>query len=394
MVGMLRDHARANPTLPGLTSEGTGTSPKDVLGRIDPKYRPAWDGKSAEHQLAMSRYFLPHHSRKAVLSPTRPRVVKWYCPFADQRQFPSGHRYCINVYAGCGHRCEYCYAAAYAPPEPSAKTDFERMLRLDMADLERFEVPPAPVHLSNSTDPFQPLEIKLGHARLALEQIREHRDRFTAVTVLTKNPLLPIRLGYVGLLQSLTELPTSHPCGDVFARTGRPGLCVEVSLAFWRDEARAAYEPGAPSVEDRIEGVRAMRAAGVPVVLRIDPMFPRSPLRDDPPKTLADFGLTEAQTPDGLAALVRLAKEVGARGVVYSTAKIVRPRGRALSATMCGMREVYRSMASPRKLAFSGGAWRLPADVADSRIVTPFLEICRDQGVPASHCKHNLLGTP
>ena len=384
-----------NPNAPMLPlSERTGASAKDMVGRIDPKYRPAWDGKSAQHQFAMSRYFLPHRSRKAALSPSRPRVVKWYCPFADQRQFPSGHRYCINIYAGCGHRCEYCYAAAYAPTELSAKTDFERMLRRDMADLERFDVPPAPVHLSNSTDPFQPLETKLGHARLALEQILEHRNRFTTVTVLTKNPLLPIRLGYVGLFKSLAELPTSHHRRNEFARTGRPGLCVEVSLAFWRDEARAAYEPSAPRIEDRIEGVRALSAAGVPVVLRIDPLFPRSPLRDDPPKTLADFGLTEAQTPDDLAALVRLAKEVGARHVVYSTAKIVQPRGRPLSATMRTMREMYRFMASPRKLVFRGGAWRLPPDVADSRIVAPFLDICRREGVPASHCKHNLVGTP
>ena len=394
MAGMLRDHARALPSLPGLTSEGTNVSAMGMVGRIDPKYRPAWDGKSVQHQLAMSWYFLPHRSRKAVLSPTRPRVVKWYCPFADQWEFPSGHRYCINIYAGCGHRCEYCYAAAYAPTDASAKRDFGRMLQRDMADLERFDVPPAPVHLSNSTDPFQPLETKLGHTRLALEQILDHRNRFTTVTVLTKNPLLPIRLGYIKLLQSLAELPTSHSRRNEFARTGRPGLRVEVSLAFWREEARAAYEPSAPSVRDRIEGVRALRAAGVPVVLRIDPLFPRSPLRDDPPKTLADFGLTEAQTLDDLAALVRLAKEVSASHVVYSAAKIVQPRNWPLSPTMRAMREVYRFMASPRKLVFRGGAWRLPADVADSRIVAPFLDICRSQGVPASHCKHNLLGTP
>ena len=227
---MLRDDARAIPSLPGLLRQGTVASANDMVERIDPKYRPAWDGKSVQHQLAMSWYFLPHRSRQALLSPTRPRVVKWYCPFADQRAFPSGHRYCINIYAGCGHRCEYCYAAAYAPTEPSAKTDFVRMLGQDMADLERFDVPPAPVHLSNSTDPFQPLETKLGHARLALEQIQEHRNRFTTVTVLTKNPLLPIRLGYVQLLQSLVRLPASHPLRNEHARTGRPGLCVEVSL--------------------------------------------------------------------------------------------------------------------------------------------------------------------
>ncbi|GAH72542.1 unnamed protein product, partial [marine sediment metagenome] len=92
--------------------------------------------------------------------------------------------------------------------------------------------------------------------------------------------------------------------------------------------------------------------------------------------------------------LVRFAKEVGARYVVYSPAKIVQPRSRPLSDTMRAMRQAYEFMAAPQRLLFRGGAWRLPADVANSQIIKPFLNICRREGVPARHCKHNLLGTP
>jgi len=127
----------------------------------------------------MALYFLPHGSKKPTLCPTRPRVVKWYCPFASQRHFPSGHRYCVNVYTGCSHACEYCYAASYEPAAAGVKRDFARSLDKDLADLERFDVPPAPIHLSNSTDPFQPLERDAGHARLALWRILDHRGRFT-----------------------------------------------------------------------------------------------------------------------------------------------------------------------------------------------------------------------
>ena len=75
-----------------------------LAGRVQPKYRPAFDKLTERERAAVALYFLPHTSQKDVLEVTRPRVIKWYCPFADQREFPSGHRYCINVYTGCQHR--------------------------------------------------------------------------------------------------------------------------------------------------------------------------------------------------------------------------------------------------------------------------------------------------
>jgi len=64
--------------------------------RVHPKYRPVFEKLSEADRAAVALYFLPHSSKKDVLEVTRPRVVKWYCPFADQREFPSGHRYCIG----------------------------------------------------------------------------------------------------------------------------------------------------------------------------------------------------------------------------------------------------------------------------------------------------------
>jgi hypothetical protein len=208
--------------------------------RVDPKYRPVWAGRPAAQQAALAWYFLPHRSAKPLLGPTRPRAVKWYCPFADQRAFASGHRYCLNVYTGCGHGCVYCYAAGYASMGPRPKADFRRLLRRDMDDLEAFDVPPAPVHLSNSTDLFQPLEARYGDARAALEQILAHRHRFTTVTVLTKNPSLAASAGYLGLLRELSRLPANHGKSPGPARPEVLDLCVEVSLAFWRRDVAAA----------------------------------------------------------------------------------------------------------------------------------------------------------
>lgn len=349
--------------------------------RVDPKYAPAWQGKTPPEQAAMALYFLPHGSKKNALCPTRPRVIKWYCPFASQSSFPSGHRYCINVYTGCSHACEYCYAAAYEPPRPDVKRDFARLLEKDLADLERFDVPAAPIHLSNSTDPFQPLEASAGHTRLALQRILSHRQRFTSILILTKAPQLAVELGCIDLFLKLNS--------------SQAGFLIEVSLAFWREDARQVYDPGGPSIQDRIEGVRQLRQARVPVVLRIDPLFPLMEFADQAKATAQyqDFGLPQPQTLEDLEKLVAFGKEMGVHTIVYSPAKIVQPRTRPLSSTMQRMRSLYESVAAPERLVFRGGSWRLPPAV-QSEITGPLLDLCRRYGVPAKCCRQNLIETP
>jgi len=263
-----------------------------------------------------------------------------------------------------------------------------------MEDLERFDVPAAPVHLSNSTDIFQPLEIETGDAKFTLEQILAYRNRFTTVTLLTKNPVLPIEQGYLGLFQALNVLPPDHPKYEEFNELGQPGFCVEVSLAFWRERPRSVYDPNAPTVEKRKAGIRALHLAGIPLVLRIDPLFPRSPLTTNPKTTLEDFGLPEAQTIEDLECMVSFAREMNVRHIVYSPAKIVQPRGRKLSDTMRAMRTAYEHFVAPEKLTFRGGSWRVPRGIAMAKIVQPFLEICQREGVTAKYCKQNLTETP
>jgi hypothetical protein len=133
------------------------------LGRIDERYRSVWSARPLAEQQALADYFLPD-SRKITLQPTRPRIIKWYCPFAAQSSFPTGHRYCANVYVVCSHHCTYCYANAYIQGSARVKADFGRQALMDLAELEAFDVPAAPLHLSNSTDPLQEdLEAEHGH---------------------------------------------------------------------------------------------------------------------------------------------------------------------------------------------------------------------------------------
>jgi hypothetical protein len=127
------------------------------------------------------------------------------------------------------------------------------------------------------------------------------------------------------------------------------------------------------------------------VVLRVDPLFPRLPLRAVE-KSMADFGLTEPQSLDDLENLVMFAKDAGVSRIIYSEAKIVRARG-GMDETMNSMLEVYREIAATDKLKCTGGTWRLPLPVVKEHIEAPFLEICDRLGVKAAFCMHDLVTT-
>ena len=171
-------------------------------------------------------------------------------------------------------------------------------------------------------------------------------------------------------------LPPTTRSTPILPPVGLPGFQVQVSLAFWQDNARIAYDPCAPSVTERIEGIYALKEAGVPIVLRTDPLFPRSPLPLTIPKTLAEFNLPEAQSLEDLQNLITLARSCGVRHVVYSPVKIVFPRGRGLNDAMKALLTVYQALAAPGKPLWRGMSWRLPPAVARQHVVGPFLTIC------------------
>ena len=360
--------------------------------RVHPKYSPAFDKLSVADRAAVALYFLPHGSKKDVLEVTRPHVIKWYCPFAEQREFPSGHRYSINVYTGCGHQCRYCYVTGYSARRPDCKSRFWQDLCKDLDALEAYDVPPAPVHLSNSTDALQPLEQEHRHTLFTLEKLAEHRHRFTTVTLLTKNPAALLDDRYVQALHRLHELPADHPRRGWFAEKELPPLRLEFSLAFYNDGHRQLFDPAAPSVESRMEAIRLLRKQGLPVFLRIDPLFPRDPLGGG--KTMADFGLPDGQSMSDLEGLVNFGREVASHGIVYSVAKITRPQQGGLLPAMEQMKRVYQHLSAGQPLVFRGGSWRLPPSVAEELIVGPFLKLCDRYSIPATTCKANLIATP
>ncbi|MGL6194681.1 MAG: radical SAM protein [Thermoguttaceae bacterium] len=385
---------------------------KSLLSRVDSKYAPAFDRLPEDEQLRAALYFLPHSSQKETLSITRPRVIKWYCPFADQALFPSGVRYCINVYTGCEHGCNYCYVQGYSGVKTTdavakCKDKFRRLLIKDLADIENYDVPCTPLHLSNSTDAFGPIENEFHNSLFTLEKILDFRHRFSTITILTKNPNCLLQPKYLNLLLALCEISESHPHYKFFQKYNLPPLWLEVSLAFWNDKSREILEPGAPTVAERLDAVSKLQNAGVPVALRIDPLFPRIP---EPGRALAsphnlrfplvgssiaapipDFGLMDFQSLDDLRNLVSFCKDNKIKKIIYSPLKITKPRIGELPETMRRIKRVYEYLAGQQRLEFRGGSWRLPEKIAHNALLEPLLELCREAEITTRACKENLL---
>lgn len=71
-----------------------------------------------------------------------------------------------------------------------------------------------------------------------------------------------------------------------------------------------------------MDTLRCLRAQATPVVIRIDPLFPRSPSSSG--ASLEEFGVPEAQVIDDLEHRVAFAARVQAHHVAYLSTKSTR----------------------------------------------------------------------
>lgn len=167
----------------------------------------------------------------------------------------------VNPYRGCEHGCVYCFARpTHAYLGLGAGLDFETRLtakpdapRLLEDALRKPGYVCAPIAIGTNTDPYQPIERHHRIMRGVLEVLAacDH-----PVTITTKSAMV---LRDVDIL------------GPMAAR----GL-VSVGLSITtldRDLARR-LEPRASPPEARLRAVRALRDAGVPVMVMAAPMIP------------------------------------------------------------------------------------------------------------------------
>jgi len=153
----------------------------------------------------------------------------------------------LNPYTGCPHGCLYCYATSYIPRflECRPKADLLRNLAREAAKVK----PGTLVALSNSSDPYPPMEKDLNLSRGSLQILGGRR---LAVQVITKSDLV---VKDADILSGM-----------------RATVAVTVTTL---DRAIAEkLEPGAPSPKRRLEAIRILAEHEIPVSARIDPIIP------------------------------------------------------------------------------------------------------------------------
>jgi DNA repair photolyase len=172
-----------------------------------------------------------------------------------------GFRASLNPYRGCEHGCIYCYARpTHEYLGFSAGLDFESriMVKLDAAELLRRELAssrwqPQVIAMSGVTDCYQPVERKLGITRACLEVLAEFRN---PVGIVTKNHLVTRDL-------------------DVLAELARHQAVVAyVSVTTLDLELRKNLEPRTSPPAARLDAIRQLSAAGIPVGVLVAPIIP------------------------------------------------------------------------------------------------------------------------
>jgi DNA repair photolyase len=167
----------------------------------------------------------------------------------------------INPYRGCEHGCIYCYARpAHAYMGLSPGLDFESKLffkpeaaRLLERELSKPGYVPEVIHIGGNTDPYQPQERRLRITRSVIEVLSRFAHPFS---IITKSGLV------------LRDLDLIAPMAD------RNLVRVAISITTLDRKLARSMEPRAATPEKRLEAVRRLSEAGVPVIVMFAPAIP------------------------------------------------------------------------------------------------------------------------
>ena len=167
----------------------------------------------------------------------------------------------LNPYRGCEHGCAYCYARpTHEYLGFSAGVDFESriMVKYEAAKLLRAELAkpsykPLKLACSGVTDPYQPVEKQLGITRQCLEVLTECRN---PVVFITKNHLITRD---IDLLSNLAE---------------HRAVAAYISITSLNPNLSHKLEPRASSPAQRLDAIRQLKAAGIPVGVSLAPVIP------------------------------------------------------------------------------------------------------------------------
>ncbi|TDE18584.1 PA0069 family radical SAM protein [Dyadobacter psychrotolerans] len=196
----------------------------------------------------------------------------------------------INPYRGCEHGCIYCYARnSHEYWGYSAGLDFETKIVVKKNAPQLLEklfnsknYKPVSIMLSGNTDCYQPGEKKYRLTRQLLEICLRYRN---PVSILTKNALI---LRDLDVLEKMAKLNLVHAA---------------VSITSLNEDLRHALEPRTVTGKRRLQVVKSLHEAGVPMGIMTAPIIP---------------GLNDHEIPS----IIKAAAENGAAWAGYTVVRL------------------------------------------------------------------------
>ncbi|CAN7565896.1 PA0069 family radical SAM protein [Phyllobacterium sp. LjRoot231] len=167
----------------------------------------------------------------------------------------------INPYRGCEHGCIYCFARpTHTYMGLSAGLDFESKLfaKPDAAkmldkELSRPGYAAKTIAIGTNTDPYQPIEKKWRIMRDILQVLEAHQH---PVGIVTKSALV-------------------MRDQDILARMAEKGLAkVALSVTTLDGKLARTMEPRASTPTRRLQALRSLSDAGIPVSVMVAPIIP------------------------------------------------------------------------------------------------------------------------
>jgi DNA repair photolyase len=189
----------------------------------------------------------------------------------------------INPYRGCEHGCIYCFARpthAYLGLSPGLDFESKIFVKPDAAKLLRSELSkpsykPQTIAIGTNTDPYQPIEREYRVMRSILKVFAEFKH---PVGIVTKSALIARDI-------------------DLLAPMAEEGLVkVALSITTLDQKLARSMEPRAATPAKRLETMRLLSQAGIPVSVMTAPIIPA--LNDEELENIlskaSEAGATEA----------------------------------------------------------------------------------------------------
>ena len=167
----------------------------------------------------------------------------------------------INPYRGCEHGCTYCYARpSHAWLGLSPGLDFETRLfhkpdapQVLETELSKPKYQCQTVCLGANTDAYQPVERRTGLTRKIIQVLANYHH---PLQIITKSALIERDL-------------------DLLVPMAKKNLCsVSISLTTLDRDLSRRMEPRAAAPQRRLEVIRRLSAAGIPVQVLLAPIIP------------------------------------------------------------------------------------------------------------------------